>query len=120
MHTTAIMSLMPFISRQAGRSTTLPALVETRPETTQPQPAEQPAILPTMFNRISAVILLALLDITCVLWICPLAIQLAEWAGVSYLNAAYIGLAAMLAALPVALATTILVRRKLQNRGTHR
>jgi len=121
MHTTAIMSLTPFITRQAHFSSTLPAApAEALPETAQHQPAEQPAIAPTLFSRTSAIILLALLDITCILWICPLAQQLAEWYGVSHLSAAYIGLGAMFAAVPVIIAATVLIRRNLKHRAVNR
>ena len=59
----------------------------------------------------SIFLIVALLDINCILWINPITDQLAKWAGVSFLNSVLAGVGAMLASIPVVLAATILACR---------
>ena len=69
--------------------------------------------------KISAFTIVALLDVTCILWVYPLANQIAEWAGASHLKAVHIGLGVLLASIPVIIALTLLAWRmkgeKLEN-----
>jgi hypothetical protein len=104
MHTIAFSSLTGFISQKTVCSTETPVDDAVRPELAGRLEVERRAM-----RRITAIVLTVLLDITLVLWVCPIANQLAEWAGVSLLNAVYVGLGAMLGSIPVVVAVTILL-----------
>jgi hypothetical protein len=103
MRIAAISSLMGFASSNSDRSSIAPA---------QPDASDRAATIDRTLRPAAAVIVVALLNVTCVLWIYPLANQLAEWAGVSFLNAIYVGLGTMLGSVPFILAATILIWRR--------
>ena len=62
---------------------------------------------------VALVLVLGLLDLVVVMWVCPVAMNLAEWAGMSPLQASYAGLIAMCASVPVLLIATILAARRI-------
>jgi hypothetical protein len=102
MRITSISPVIPFVSDNTDRSASEPAAA--RPRTTQ-----RPAVADRTFRFASSVIIVTLLNLACVAWVCPIAIQLAEWAGVPLLYSTIVGVGAMLASVPVIVVATILI-----------
>jgi len=110
MHATSISSVTPFISHNTDRLASATA-------TSRAAATQRRAVADRMFTVVSSVIIVTLLNLACVAWVCPIANQLAEWAGVSLLNSTIVGLVAMLASVPVAVVATILIcARRRKNR----
>src|SRR5580698_3190092 len=74
-------------------------------------PSSRAETLDRAMVRASMSIIVTLLNFTCIVLVYPVTNQLAEWAGVSHLNAVYVGLGAMLASIPLVLGATFLVCR---------
>lgn len=60
-----------------------------------------------------ALLILALIDLNCVMWAYPTASQIAEWVGVPILNSIWVGLTAMAATIPLAVVVTIYAWRRI-------
>lgn len=111
-------STIPSVTGLLSHDTNRPSAKTTAPATTKPQSVVRAVATDRAMRLASTAIIVALLDITCILWVCPIATQLALWVGISWLNTVYIGLGAMLASIPIILAATILLcRRAANNRG---
>jgi len=63
--------------------------------------------------KASVALIIGLLDLVVVLWVFPFAQQLAEWAGVNFLYAIYIGAAAMGLSIPIVVVANILLLRRI-------
>jgi len=105
MRIAAISTVLGFSSNQVEHRSTMPAANKRCP-------AERAARLDRAIRRTVLVLLTALLDVTCVLWVYPVADQLAEWAGVSLLHSVYVGMIAMLASIPLVISATVVAWRR--------
>jgi hypothetical protein len=78
--------------------------------------AERTAAVDRAMIRASAVAIVGMLDLTCVLWVYPIADRLLEYAGAAPLKAVHLGLDLMFASIPVVLAITVVAWRKIAKR----
>jgi hypothetical protein len=115
MRIAAFSPLSDFVSRSTDLSSPAPVRESTTITSTPSDRlrVEYSSILHHTMIRASTIVILTLLDLTCILWVYPLANQLAEWAGVSYTHAIYVGLGSMLASVPLVIMATILLWRRM-------
>jgi hypothetical protein len=115
MRITSISPVIPFVSDDVDRFASAPA--------TASAPTRQcEAVADRTFRFASSVIIVTLLNLTCIAWVYPIASQLAEWAGISLLYSMIVGLGAMLVSIPVVVAATILIcarRRRMRQNKTN-
>jgi hypothetical protein len=107
MRLAAITSITYLISHNSDSSAAMPASA-SMPVTTKPLPTQRAPMMHRAMIWASRVTILALLDLTCILWVYPIVNQLAEWLGASHTKAIHLGLGAMLLSIPLIFATTVI------------
>jgi len=112
MSTITLSAAAGYVSQLNHYSPVGPISDYSRPSTTAPTCVDYSAKKPSRTALIaSVIIIIALFDIVCIAGTCPVAAQLAEWAGVSLLNSVYVGLVAMVVSVPVVLVANVLAVR---------
>jgi hypothetical protein len=103
---------IPTLSTDSGFFTHNSNRLPTRPTThtaAKPRSATFATLADRALRLISVITIVALLDVTVILYVYPITSQLAFWAGFSWLKTLYIGMVAMKASIPFVLGATALI-----------